>query len=273
LLVQNTLASLASLKSWLGITDASSDTSLQAWLTAASRSVLDMLDRGPTLAYRLVNEIRSGTGRPTLMLREWPVLSVTSLQVQGSAIQQQISAPFGQGWVLEPWNGDDTYGHQQIYTYGYIFPQGPTFNVMVSYYAGYYISDEPWTIPSVASPAVTTARLWNVDHGVTYANGTALTPVSTNTPAQGQYYVDPASGIYYFSNADEGQNIEISYSYTPEALSQAVVQLAAWNWRTKDRIGLVSKTLGGQETMTYSQKDMDALTTALLQPYMNTVPL
>ena len=44
-------------------------------------------------------------------------------------------------------------------------------------------------------------------------------------------------------------------------------------FKRRDRIGILSKTLGGQETITYSQEDMSGSARAMLQPFKNVAPI
>jgi len=44
-------------------------------------------------------------------------------------------------------------------------------------------------------------------------------------------------------------------------------------YRYKNRISEVSKSLGGQETMALSQKDMPDFIRTLLQPYKRVIPV
>lgn len=58
----------------------------------------------------------------------------------------------------------------------------------------------------------------------------------------------------------------------PPAIQQAATELVGEAFKRKDRIGQVSKTLGGQETVSFSQKDMGATTATALQQYRRIVP-
>jgi hypothetical protein len=53
-----------------------------------------------------------------------------------------------------------------------------------------------------------------------------------------------------------GKVAVITYDYVPFDVSFAVTELIGEWYKRKDRIGILSKTLGGQETVTFSQKDM-----------------
>jgi hypothetical protein len=94
--------------------------------------------------------------------------------------------------------------------------------------------------------------------------GVALTAVS-GTPAQGQYSV--ANSVYTFSAADAGQSVLISYGFVPQDLAQAALELAAGRFRAAERIGIRSKSMGGQETIAYDMSPMSAPIQAMLQPY------
>jgi hypothetical protein len=88
----------------------------------------------------------------------------------------------------------------------------------------------------------------------------------------GQYSVDEW-GTYLFAGADTGKAAVITYDYVPFDVSFAVTELIGEWYKRKDRIGVLSKTLGGQETVTFSQKDMGESIRSVLQPYTNVVPM
>lgn len=73
------------------------------------------------------------------------------------------------------------------------------------------------------------------------------------------------------------QNIVVSYTAgyatTPPELAQACIELVALRYRERTRIGEVSKSLGGGETVSYSQKDMSAGIATLLQQYRVVAPI
>jgi hypothetical protein len=138
----------------------------------------------------------------------------------------------------------------------------------VTYQAGYAVQSEPQTVPSTAPfslSADATYGPWTTDLGVTYAaTGAALTP-TVGTPSQGQYSVN--SGVYSYSIADAGAALFVSYGFIPQDISQAALELSAERFRASDRIGLRSKSLGGQETISYDVSGISASVLALLQPY------
>lgn len=260
------LVRLQAVKDWLNIKDTSSDVVLTVWITGASRAVLNMLQRGSTMGFHTLTEIRDGTGGIALMLNEWPVLTVLSLSVGGSVQNIQTDKPYGSGFFWEQWGGSDSQGRQQLWCGGVRFYRNPQ-SITVTYNAGYQITGETYTIPAPSGglPAVQTARPWFSDQGVITAAGVVFTVV-TGTPAQGQYSVDE-NGIYTFSLADAGTIIGITYSYTPEDLRQGVIDLVGWHFRNRDRIGMVSRSMGGQETTMFSQKCLGETSLSMLQPY------
>src|SRR5205085_10787744 len=84
-MAQYDLCTLAHVKAWLGRSDSNSDALLTALITRTSRQLLSYLRRA-TILLHTVSEIRDGTGSQSLMLREWPVLSVSSLTIGAQTI-------------------------------------------------------------------------------------------------------------------------------------------------------------------------------------------
>jgi len=73
------------------------------------------------------------------------------------------------------------------------------------------------------------------------------------------------------------QNIVIAYtagySTTPPEVAQACIELVALRYRERTRIGEVSRSLGGAETVAYGQKDMSDAIKTLLQQYRLVAPI
>jgi hypothetical protein len=63
------------------------------------------------------------------------------------------------------------------------------------------------------------------------------------------------------------------YSTTPPAVAQACIELVALRYRERTRIGEVSRSLGGAETVAYAQKDMSDAIKTLLQQYRLVAPI
>ena len=92
------------------------------------------------------------------------------------------------------------------------------------------------------------------------------------SPATGQYIAPTSSNCFYqFAAGDVNAAVLISYSYVPADIEDACINIVGERYSYKSRPGLVSKSLGGQETMSYSQKDMPDYITTMLQPYKRVI--
>jgi hypothetical protein len=73
------------------------------------------------------------------------------------------------------------------------------------------------------------------------------------------------------------QNVIVAYtagySITPPEVAQACIELVALRYRERTRIGEVSRSLGGAETVAYAQKDMSDAIKTLLQQYRLVAPI
>jgi hypothetical protein len=63
------------------------------------------------------------------------------------------------------------------------------------------------------------------------------------------------------------------YPVPPPDLAQACIELVALRYRERTRIGEVSKSMGGAETVSYSQKDMSDSIKTLIQQYRLVAPI
>jgi hypothetical protein len=260
------LTTLAAIKDYLGITDDNSDSFLDRLNVAASQFVITWIGRD-SFGVREYTQNFRGNGKPSVMLFNWPVQTITSVGIAGSAVAASTFGNYGNpnsGYAIS----DVRFGQQQVNLYGYNFWQGAPSQVI--YTAGFQTSqtsDIPAT-PFQITP--TDAGQWIADIKVTIAGVDAVKVA--DTPATGQYSVD-VSGLYTFADADTGKEAVITYDYVPFDVSFAVTELIGEWYKRKDRIGILSKTLGGQETVTFSQKDMSDSIRSVLQPYANVVPM
>lgn len=264
------LTTLAHVKEWLGIDPEATDGDalLSRMITAASRFVLGYLNRA-SLAAMTINDVYDGHGNNFMILRQWPVIDLSTIQFYGITVDQPaVGNPRSNGYLLE--DAQQAGGQQRLTLFGHNFPVGRSV-INISYRAGYLMMDEAYTIPDATPWQITTSSVWLVDEGVKYALGDIpLTKVDEN-PIVGQYSVD-VNGVYTFAEADEGEDILISYSYVPADIEQATYQMVGEQYNYKSRIGYVSKSLAGQETVTFTQKSMTDYIKLLLQPYMRVVP-
>ncbi len=265
------LTTVAAVKSWLGITSSDSDAILQRTVSNVSRFLLSYLSRQIVPAD--FSERYDGVGYPSqrLVLRQWPVISIASVYL-GSTIIAAAPGPgpgFGQaGYTLAPSGDAPPPGSTQWLDFsGYGLPMGAQ-NIGVTYRAGYQ-QTESLVIPDAPGPyTVTSSQVWGAwasDEGVSIG-GVALSPVASN-PSANQYAVNSATGVYTFNASRAGETAVVTYGYVPGDIAQAAIEMIAYRMKSRDFIGLVSKSLGGQESVTFSQKDMPDYIQTSLQNY------
>jgi hypothetical protein len=259
------LTTLSIVKDWLSIEADSSDAALTRLIEAASQFVLNYCNRDSlTAKTRTDNFI--GNGRPSQLVKNWPIISVASVGLNGILVNQATLGVGGkpsQGFTI----GDPLNGPQSIDLWGYLYPYGLPCQIV--YKSGYEAS-ETGVIPHTHNFSPITGGIWTADGGVTLDGVTAV-KVSSN-PSAGQYAVSEW-GIYSFNASDEDGEITVTYSYCPHDLVQAVTQLIGEWWRRKDRIGQLSKTLGGQETVSFTNRDMTDTIRSVLQNHKDEVPV
>lgn len=106
-------------------------------------------------------------------------------------------------------------------------------------------------------------------------DGIAIPPAPTPSPstvsASGYVFSSTELALRGYKFVRGAQNVVFSYtagySAIPPELAQACIELVALRYRDRQRIGEISKTVGGGETVNYSQKDMSAAISTLLQHY------
>ncbi|WGJ15640.1 hypothetical protein QEV83_05080 [Methylocapsa sp. D3K7] len=267
------LIGLADIKRWLDVAGTDDDILLARLIAQISQAILHVIDR-PTILPLTYNEIRDGGNETSIMLRQWPVISVSSVTIDGVAISPSPLLVGGKtiqaGYVLDPSDSAPPGSMQRLSLRGARFYCGVQ-NVAISYTAGYQASREKAVIPTT-SPYSISAQApygdWTSDAGVAYSNGLSLVLVTGN-PAAGQYTV--GNGEYTFAQADAGSLVLINYGYVPSDLASCCMEWVADRYTYRSRIGQQSKSLGGQETMAFIVKDIpDYVETALL-PYRRVV--
>lgn len=82
------LTTTAAVKAWLGITatQTGSDNVLSDLVTSTSADFLRAIDRQDFTPAAVYTEVRDGDGDTRMRLRHWPVNSITSINVSGTAI-------------------------------------------------------------------------------------------------------------------------------------------------------------------------------------------
>jgi hypothetical protein len=267
------LAALADVKTWLAGSSGigSSDDALIARLiTDVSGAITAYLGR-PSLTPRSLTERLDGNGKMRLFLPQYPVLQVASLVIDNVAVAAAVppaaGAPHARGYLLEPWDGLPPGRPQALDLFEMAYRKGRQ-NVVAAYSAGYAVESETASVPATPGPYNVTAAApfgpWASDAGVTYASGTALAAV-VGTPTAGEYNV--AGGVYTFAAADAGSAVLASYGFLPAAINNACIEWVAERYRYRTRIGQSAQTVQGQQTASYSLKDMPDFIRASLDPY------
>lgn len=278
---------------WMGTAPTLPSAILTQLVGSMSALIYNKLNRARTYSQNFTRVFDS-VGNMQLVLPDYPVTSITSLQVGQRLIPRSVIPPAGTaapantslmgGYRYIPWAGDLPGGPAVIELASGWFYQGAQ-NLQVAYTAGYLISNEPWTVP--ATPFQVTVLQPNGiccrDNGVSYASGTPMTPVAS-APGVGQYVPPPDAtpGLYTFSSADVGAAVLISYSFVPADLEEACCQMVAERYSYRNRIGEISKSLGGQETIRWQRgsmgppynmyNDLPPEVNDLIQPYISYIP-
>ena len=261
-MAQGDLTSLSNLKAWIGATTTTNDVALGRLVSAASATVTKYLGR-PFIGSTLVTERYDGRGGDSLSLRHGPVSSVVSINFGGVSITTPATGnpPTG-GYLL-----DNSSLTGRVVLTDTLFTTGKL-QVQVSYWAGWQVAAEPHVAAATVKPTLT----WTTDAGVTYASGAAMTAVAAN-PAVGQYVVN--AGVYSFNATDvtNAAAVLITYGTVPYDVEQAVIELAGETYKRADRIGLNSKTLAGQEIISFSQLPMGRAIQDSLNRYRRLAPI
>lgn len=269
-MVAGNLTTLEHVKQWLGITNDDSDVLLSRLITSASKAILNYCNRQGFQATDF-SDLYNGYGQNFMVVRQWPVISVASINFSGTSITQMATGnPPNNGYLLQGIPGDSAAGGPATITLtgGYRFPNGRA-TVTVNYRAGYEIADEPHVVP--ATPfQVRTDVTWLANTSVKIGD-TVLTQVAS-APAAMQYSVSD-EGLYTFNTAQAGATVLITYSYVPQDVEQACWELVGLRYKEKDRIGIQSKSLGGQETVSYFSGNMTASVIGLLNDYRRVAPI
>lgn len=254
------LTSLANVKSYLAITTAGSDSLISALIPRESAHAERWLGR--TLPLFQSSKRLSGYGGPVLVLPDTPIISVSSVAVDGTPIVESSDGILVAGYTYQA-------GDTSISLIGSVFPRG-RLNVAVSWVAGYRAS-ETANVPASNTPTLTPTEggFASINVSVADATGANLTQV-TGTPLVDQYSF--AAGVYTFNTGNANESVTMTYGYVPGPIEQAVIEMIGLDMKQRDNLGVTSKSLAG-ETVSYSDKNMSASVREMLWPYRKMVPL
>lgn len=269
------LSTLPHVKYWLDIdqSNTTDDDFLKALIKSASAFALNYMQRD-SMAVTVYNEMYDGYGNTFMVLRQFPAHDVLSLSINGQPVSAAtgngVNTPFANGFVLE--QAHSAPSQQRLTLFGMNFPRQRS-SVYVSYRAGYMKIDEVQQVSDVGHPyVVVTNNTWLENEDVTDLAGVPLLRVYHDDPGPGEYYID-SDGTYLFNVAQAGETVKVTYSYVPPDVEQAVWELVGERYKAKDRIGVNSKALGGQETVSFDIRSMNPYIRELLNPYKRVVPV
>ena len=147
---------------------------------------------------------------------------------------------------------------------------------------------QTWLNRTIASATYTDTRngtggtrLFLRNRPVTAVSAVAVDGISIQASSavpNGSGYLFDDSSVYLigYSFTKGAQNVVIQYTAgyaaTPPEIEQACIAFVVLRYKERDRIGQVSKNLGG-EIVSFQQKDMSPDVATLLDQYRNVVPL
>lgn len=279
-------------------------TLIQTEVTAYSQNILTRTGRSFLSGVRLYSERYNGNGSQELPVRNYPILAISSVMVNGIAVPASPDyiqsgyvidtegsicniaivsngAGFSDGYPEERWGvrpgGWGAYGNAPpLGQSPYRFVQGIQ-NVAVAYTAGYTVDApaEAQAVPATPGPYTVKVNNWATfwqDQGVTLSDGTALESVASGPgPMQyvpPQWNVGPL-GVYTLNAAQQGLTLNFSYSYgaPPFDLQEAAGRLVAEMYRKRQWIGQMSQVQPQVGTTSYSRLEVELGTAMTIERY------
>jgi hypothetical protein len=265
------LTQVSNLKLWLGLSGSDDDEILEHLIVQTSRAILTYLDR-PAVMPSLYTERLDGGCETSVVLRQWPVISVELCSLNGVAVSaaKQSGLSTEAGYIVDSVDSAPPGRMQRLSLQCGFFPRGVQ-NVSITYFAGYQVTNEVAIVPSVDPYAVRVLEPYGrfvANVGATDSVGVALRKV-TDEPGPGQYRCD--GGGYLFSSASAGKEVRLSYGFVPNDLERCCVEWVAEQYNYRSRIGQHTKSLGGNESISFIVKDIPDFVKTLLQPYRRVV--
>jgi hypothetical protein len=258
------LCTLALAQQWAGQA-ANATANAAALITSCSRQILSEIQRPAILPQTYSRSFDARVGMRQLVIPEWPLISISSLTIDGSAIPSAGGSPIASGYVIESQPDAPPGRSSSIALRNYWWSSGVA-NIQATYSAGYQTS-ETQTVVGGALTALQPYGAWTTDQGVTYAaSGLALTNSGSTAPNQGQYQVS-ATGAYTFNSADNAAAVVLNYGFIPFDLASACAQWVAELLNYQTRIGVKSKILGGQETVSFMTDPVPTMVLRRINPY------
>jgi hypothetical protein len=268
------LTTLSRVKAYIGQqASATQDTLLRSLIPSASQLIRSFTQRSSFYA-RSYRDVVNSVGQDRFSLKQFPVLSVSTLKIAGNDVPATAWSGGGlaNGYLVDPWDGTPPGNMAEVRLCGCYAPRGPGI-IDCRYLAGYRVLQEPHTVAAELTVDQPNG-FWMSDAGVTDAGTGAAYVAVASSPGAGQYAIDPQNqGGYLFNSADAGKSVLIYYDFVPTDVCQACNELVAERLSYASRIGQTSKSLGGAETTAYSLKDLPDHLRLILNQYTRVVPL
>lgn len=239
----NLLTSVTKLKSHLAIKGATPDLDQYFERIIAGASGLVQSMTGQEFGYRLWRQIFNPPAKaePILVI-PMPIVSIVSLKVGGQLWPMVDYGSESGGFSVEKGRlSTNIYANKK---------QWPIErrSIIADFYIGFVLLKSGFigAAPAPKVPAFTTvAQTVNVT-----IDGVAAVKVNS-APASGQY--SEANGELTFADADAGKAYTWEYAGTPPDIELAILDIAATAYAARDRVGVTSKSLAGQESVSFSQ--------------------
>lgn len=251
------LATLDAVKKYLVVDNSNQDALIEQLIPRESRLIEQWTSRVFPTVTRTAKRF-NGHGGQTLVLPDDPIISVSSLTIDGVTIA--ASNGVTPGYLIDG---------AALCLVGYSFTRGKQ-NVVATWTAGYRDSETD-TIPSDSDPKLAPTAGGTPSTPVSVVNatsGAALTKV-TGTPSTGQYSF--AGGVFTFASADAGTSVTMTYDYVPGPVEQACIEMIGIDLAQRKNLGVNSRTLAG-ESVSYTDRGMSRSVKEMLQPYRKVAP-
>lgn len=227
---------------------------LRRTILGVSGLVMTYMNRD-TLARTERTETYPGSRTGRIVLRHWPVLSVSS-----------VAAPPAPPMASSMWSLEGPGAASQRLvarlSAGGSLAAGQD-GLSVSYVTG-FVKMEQHTVPATAPYTVQTDSVLLFDEGVADSAG---------EPLDDTLYTVSTEGVYTFNSSLAGQLVTLVYSWVPEDIEQVVIDEVAHAWRSRQRIGEASKALpNGGGTVSYTPRQLLDISQQALRNYVRVVP-
>lgn len=277
--MQGDLTTVANLKAWMNTTSNGDDVNMGRVISSVSQVIRNYCQRDSFLS-TAYSEAYDGKMVPFMLLKQFPVLSISSLIIGNQVIPAAPDA-VSNGYRFDSWDGIPAGRPAELSLQGFQFWRGQR-NVLVQYRAGYQISGEVQTVPNDSVYRITPQGPWGPwggDVSVAYVGGAALVPVASS-PSVGQYVApqpfgaSPGNSYYQFAAADASRQVALTYSFIPIDIENCAIELAAERMSYRKRIGERSHSnSAGGETVSFNITDFPPWAKTALQSYRSMVPL